>query len=170
MRPFSWLGALGGLLATGLAALPAVGAEALRRLDAGDTAAARRWLDWAWVEQKDDVGWFNPFSGTPFGRIWWTAKHDDPAAVRLAAAALAAEGATPQKAIPILLDAKKADDRKPQRLQNDRALARAYRHTGRPEQLLETAELYRKVPRPDRPLANDTWVLAERRLKALRPQ
>jgi len=117
-----------------------LGAEAVKRLDAGDTNGARRWLNWAWVEQKDDVGWFNPFSGTPFGRIWWTAEHDNPAAVRLAAAALAAEGSTPQKAIPILLDAMKADDRKPQRLQIDRALARAYRQTGRPEQLLETAE------------------------------
>jgi len=117
-----------------------LGAEALRRLDAGDAAAARRWLDRAWAEQKDEVGWFNPFSGTPFGRIWWTARHDDPAAVRLAAAALVAEGPTPRNAIPILLDAEKADRHKPQRLQVDRALARAYLHARRPEQLLETAE------------------------------
>ena len=117
-----------------------LGGEALERVAAGDLPGARRWLGWTWDVQKDDVGWFNAFSGTPFARIWWTADHDDRFAVRLAAAALLAEGRDTAQAIPILLEVRENEGEERQQLQADRALARAFRNAGRPEKLLETAE------------------------------
>jgi transglutaminase-like putative cysteine protease/tetratricopeptide (TPR) repeat protein len=77
-----------------------LGAEALRRADAGDLEGARKWLDWASELPASPMQ--NLFSFLAFQKIW----KKDPSApvsiVRLAAASLIAGGPSPKEAIPLL--------------------------------------------------------------------
>jgi transglutaminase-like putative cysteine protease/tetratricopeptide (TPR) repeat protein len=49
-----------------------LGEAALERLATGDTAGAKRWLDWAWEEEQPGFAWFNPFADSAFaaGCCW----------------------------------------------------------------------------------------------------
>ena len=69
-----------------------IGLEALRRIDAGDLAGARRWLDWALDGAWNPGQVSDPFSAAAFPHFWSRSgeERDEPGAVRLAAAVLAA--------------------------------------------------------------------------------
>ena len=69
-------------------AVSMLGDEALRRLQRGDLAGARKWLDWVREEAGDDAGNADPIPRNPFLALW--AKGDGSGAeeVRCAAATL----------------------------------------------------------------------------------
>lgn len=62
-------------------------AEGLARLDAGDLAGARRWLDWVREEIPSPAG-TDPLAGSPFARLWQVGQQGSAAEVRRAAASL----------------------------------------------------------------------------------
>jgi Tfp pilus assembly protein PilF len=73
-----------------------VGPEVLRRLDAGDTAGARRWLDWARDEVDNDA--------SPFSLMWQRDHVADRDSMRWAASALMAEGPMAARGLPALAE------------------------------------------------------------------
>ncbi len=81
------------------------GQQALALLLKGRQDDARRWLDWAYDQQRPDVSlfarMFDPFAGTPFARLWAVGNKDQQNA-QLAAAALAVMGDAPEKPLAIL--------------------------------------------------------------------
>lgn len=101
--------------------------EVLRRLDAGDVAGARKWLDWAKEEVSEGTG-SDPLSGYPFARRWKAGEPADDERMRVAAALLGAHDATTAKRVlPILERARSraaADD--PDAVWLDKALVVAY--------------------------------------------
>ena len=113
-----------------------LGSEALRQLDANRLETAVRWLDWAW-NAKPHASFFDSFSASPFAQFWLSTDRSRPASIRLAAAALAAEGIDPAPVVPILLSARKNTEKASEKLQIDRALAIAYRRLHRWAELLE---------------------------------
>ena len=115
-----------------------LGAEAIRQCDANNLKIARRWLDWA-CKDKVKPSLFNPFSASAFAHLWAATDRQDPAGVRLAAAALLAEAAQPAAAVPILLKARNATAKADVQLQIDRALGGAYCRLRRGPELLEVA-------------------------------
>ncbi|MGA2253261.1 MAG: DUF3857 domain-containing protein [Thermoguttaceae bacterium] len=117
-----------------------LGAAALDRLAAGDVAAAKRWLEWAWAQQQPSLGWFDSFTGSPFAHLWRELEHGRAEHIRVAAAALSSRETHAQQAIPILVEAQKLKPPASQALQIDRALMQAYNSVEQPQQLLEIAE------------------------------
>jgi tetratricopeptide (TPR) repeat protein/transglutaminase-like putative cysteine protease len=79
-----------------------IGREVLARLERGDLESARRWLDWA-REHMQRGGGDDVFSGNPFPHLWTKGDPADPAAIRVAAAALAI-GARKDPQLLTLLD------------------------------------------------------------------
>ncbi len=147
--------------------LSGLGGVALDWLDREKPRPARQWLDWAYQEHRHDVGWFDTFSGTPFGRIWWTCDRAKPEQLRIAAAALAAESARPKRAIPILREARKRKDLDENlALQVDRALMEACLRAGDFAGLLEAADRILDV-RPGRDDARTARIEALTGLKRL---
>ncbi|MGA2799073.1 MAG: DUF3857 domain-containing protein, partial [Thermoguttaceae bacterium] len=117
-----------------------LGALAMECLKANDYKKAEQWLDWAYQDHKKEVGWFDPFSGSPFGRIWWERNHADQQILRIAAAALACEGRLAHLAIPVLQEQKKDVSDKTLELQMDRAIATGYLNAGNWPELLELSD------------------------------
>ena len=76
------------------------------------------------------MGWSSPLVGSPFAQFWRAADREQAKQIRLAAAALMAEGSQAQDALPVLLEARK-DSHAGAALQIDRALARCYDRCGR---------------------------------------
>lgn len=74
--------------------LSPLGAQALARLAAGDTAGARRWLDWAAVLCTAAPDLDDPLKRCPLTGLWRPGEEADEAAVRLIAAGLMATGGT----------------------------------------------------------------------------
>ncbi|MBF5041869.1 DUF3857 domain-containing protein [Aggregicoccus sp. 17bor-14] len=72
--------------------LGSLGTEALTRLDAGDVAGARQWLDWAREQVPQVVAENQPYAH--FARLWPRGSETprEPARMRVAAAALASHG------------------------------------------------------------------------------
>lgn len=118
-----------------------LGAEALRQLDARHLDAAARWLDWA---EKDvpPASLLDPFAAAPFAQLWLWGERNRPESVRLAAAALAAQGSDPWAALPLLRAARISTEKSIEKLQIDRALALAYRRLHRWPELLETVDRF----------------------------
>jgi tetratricopeptide (TPR) repeat protein len=119
-----------------------VGAEALRRLEAGDLAGARRWLDWV-REIRSLGGGDDPLSGTPFARLWTRGVPGDELAIRAAGASLMAASsaeAVLERSIPILLACREKSDKDAVRTSLDLALAQAYRRRRRYGDLLPVAK------------------------------
>jgi len=115
-----------------------LGREALRHLDAGDEAGARRWLEWAAVELPAPKGFFvDPFSASPFGFLWNVLKQNR---LKTAAAILAAPGGKSDEALQILSEFQQAETPKSQLLHVDRTLARAYIRRSEWERVLEIAQ------------------------------
>jgi tetratricopeptide (TPR) repeat protein/transglutaminase-like putative cysteine protease len=117
-----------------------LGAAAMECLKTNDYKKAEQWLDWAYQDHKKEVGWVDPFSGSPFGRIWWGRNHADQQILRLAAAALACEGRLAQLAIPVLEAQKNDVADKGLALQIDRALGIGYLNNGNWPELLEMSD------------------------------
>lgn len=69
-----------------------LGRQAVQLIDGGNLKLAANWIDLIYRYDKTQVGLFNPFSGTPFGRVWFLAKAEDSKTMRLAATLLAARG------------------------------------------------------------------------------
>src|SRR5262249_44207089 len=126
-------------IATTTRTLAELGTEALRRLDAGDTAGARQWLDWARGEGRAGGG-DDPPAGWSFTRFWTKGKEEPADVMRIAAAALVADGSdTPEKALPILLAARESAKSDERRADLDLALMSAYLHTQKWEDVLAAA-------------------------------
>lgn len=88
--------------------LGAMGWEARRRIDAGDLAGARRWLDLLREEMRAP-GPDDPYAGPAFARLWQRGKEADAARTRVA--------------IAVLLAATKEDDASLATLESERARA-----------------------------------------------
>ena len=76
-----------GYSATGSANLEDLAPLALRALDQGNLAAARRWLDWA-REEIQISGGDDPLAGPPFPYFWTKGQDGDVATIRTAALVL----------------------------------------------------------------------------------
>lgn len=71
-------------------AFAGAGREVIRRLDAGDTAGARQWLDWV----REDIraaGGDDPLAGPMFPWLWNRGDPPEPARMKVAALALLAD-------------------------------------------------------------------------------
>jgi transglutaminase-like putative cysteine protease/tetratricopeptide (TPR) repeat protein len=113
-------------------------AAALERLEAGDLAGARQWLDWARMEQSP-ANSEDPLFGFTFSRAWAAGGNDDATRIRAAAALLLADSRLPQRALP-LLDAARAEARDDAlRLNIDLALAGVYQQLRQWPQLEQVA-------------------------------
>jgi tetratricopeptide (TPR) repeat protein/transglutaminase-like putative cysteine protease len=90
------------ILSTSGGSMPEIGREVLDRLATGDTATAKKLLDWA----RADItlqGGDDPLAGDVFPRFWNKGNRAEKAAMEYAAAALIVDGRDPVKqAIPIL--------------------------------------------------------------------
>ena len=104
------------------------GRQALNLLAEGQEDEARRWLDWAYDQQRQETNafarLFDQFAGSPFARLWAVGKKDQRD-VQVAAAALAVLGDSPEQPLAIL-EANRADLDTSRQLQVDRALAVGY--------------------------------------------
>ncbi len=116
-----------------------IGGEALRRLAAGDLAAARQWLDWA-HELTDEPSDDDPFADESFLRFWSSGSEAGADEIRAAAASLLAAGDDAETAIPILRQGREEATSGARRLSFDLALARAYAYLGRWQDLLPMAK------------------------------
>jgi hypothetical protein len=115
-----------------------LGREALRRLNLGDEAGARRWLEWAAVELASPTGFFvDPFSVSPFGALWNALKREH---LNIAAAVLAASGGKSDEAVRMLSEYQQTAPSKSHLLHVDRALTRTFARRNDWERLLEFAE------------------------------
>lgn len=130
----------------------ALAEEALHRLDLGDVAGARRWLDWA----KDLVEYRSgedPLTTHPFSALWGgpipepRGPGKKKGMMRIAAAALAVEGPKPAEALRILEGSRRRPQSPGVELRVDQALARAYLSAGRHGEALEAARRLRKRAR-----------------------
>lgn len=136
------------------------GLVALRQLEEQNAAGARRWLDHACLGVAAKNSGKGPFGGSPLSYLWRPAQHDDPAQIRLCAAAAVAAGLHPQRAIPLLVEARQSNTDDLQRLQIDRALQRAYRTTGQlAEMAAVNARILEKYPQAAEPIADKALVL-----------
>lgn len=116
-----------------------LGLEALAAADRNDLPAAHRWLDWA-REEITPPGGDDPASGSAFPRLWSRGEAADASRIRLAAAALLADGSAAEKAIPILEQARKGEHPPATRLAIDLALLRADAHAGRDAEALSLGD------------------------------
>ncbi|HEU4779984.1 MAG TPA: DUF3857 domain-containing protein [Steroidobacteraceae bacterium] len=144
------------ILAVG-AMLAPVGTKALERVDAGDFAGARRWLDWARMEQRppntDD-----PLAGPSFARAWTVGVDSDLQAARAAAAMLLADSGVGERALPLLVAARATATAATDRLSLDIALARAYLDAERWTDLHEVAtRLLKAVPNSAQAFRYQQW-------------
>jgi transglutaminase-like putative cysteine protease len=103
---------------------------ALERLDADDIEGARRWLDWARLEQRV-ANSEDPLVGYTFARFWTVGGRADAADMRTAAALLLADSQSPARALPLLLAAQATARSDAEKLNLDLALARSYQELER---------------------------------------
>ena len=113
-----------------------LGRMALERLEAGDTESARRWLDWARMEQRP-ANSEDPLVGWTFSRFWTAGGQADLADMRTGVALLLADTAPTQKSLDLLLAAQTAARSDNEKLAIDLALARTFSHLERWPQLEE---------------------------------
>ena len=155
-----------------------LGAEALRRLDRGDLAGARRWLDWALDEagRADSAGDLLPVD--PFPALWSKGVEGSADDARCAAAALVASTGNAVSTLPALRACRDAVADPARRNALDLALTLAYGQLGRHAEMEEAARrLLAAAPTSERAeqlhaqslVALDRWTevhaLAERRLQ-----
>jgi tetratricopeptide (TPR) repeat protein len=159
-----------------------LGDEALRRLDRGDLAGARRWLDWALDEagragsEAEAAG--DPVPADPFPALWSKGGAGTASDARCAAAALIGPAGEAAKTLPLLLACRETVVEPARRNAVDLALALDYGQLGRRAEMEETARrLLAAAPASERAerlhvqslAALDRWdeihSLAERRLQ-----
>jgi transglutaminase-like putative cysteine protease len=102
----------------------ALASMALERVEAADLDGARRWIDWARLEQDAGVS-EDPLYGYTLSRFWPEASRD-AADVRTAAALLLADSQRAERALPLLLTAQGTARTDVERLSIDLALARVH--------------------------------------------
>ena len=130
-----------------------LGLAAIARLEKGDPAGAKRWLQWAAEKQPPRAAAHDPFAGSPFANLWRGAEQEGADGLRLAAAALAAQGGDPRAAIPLLVAARQTQTAPKDSLQIDRALCRAYLSDNRPAEAIRAADrILKQTDRPHEPL------------------
>lgn len=117
-----------------------MGAEALVRARKNDLDGARRWLGWAWDQYREASG-DDPYTGTPFTRVWRGGVDADAARIRISAALLAAgdEKRAPEAIETLLAEREKAQD-PTLSLQIDRSLTVAYGILERWDEALAAAD------------------------------
>lgn len=113
-----------------------LGKHALARLDAGDTASVRQWLNWA-SDELPFGSFFDTLTGYPFKRVWMTANKENPESLRIAAALLCCYSSKPDSAIPILEKALAENAPNVAKPQLQRALMIAYQLNGQAEKARE---------------------------------
>jgi transglutaminase-like putative cysteine protease len=119
---------------------------ALERIDAGDYAGARRWLDWARLELRAPNS-EDPLEGPAFARAWTVGAESDPASARMAAAMLLADCALGAKALPLLASVEAGKLGSADRLGLDLALSKAHLELGQwPELQTVATRLVKAVP------------------------
>lgn len=111
---------------------------ALERIDAGDYAGARRWLDWARLELRAP-NTEDPLEGPAFARAWTVGAESDLAGARTAAGMLLADCALGAKALPLLTSIDTVKLSSAERLGLDLALAKAHLELGQWPQLQTVA-------------------------------
>ena len=131
--------------------------KAQERAEAGDFAGARRWLDWARVEQRlsstDD-----PLAGPSFARAWTVGAESDLAAARAATAMLLADSGMAERALPLLVAARGAEADAARKLSLDLALARVYLDLERWPDLRDVAtRLVAAVPNSAQAVRYQQW-------------
>ena len=112
-----------------------LGRHALARLDAGDTASPRQWLNWA-NEELPFGSFFDALTGHPFKRVWMTANKENPESLRIAAALLYCNSVKPDPAVAILEKALADNAPNVPKPQLQRALMLAYQLNGQAEKAL----------------------------------
>lgn len=98
---------------------------ALERIDAGDLAGARRWLDWARLEVRQ-ANSEDPLEGPAFARAWTVGVAADLPRARFATALLLADCAMSAKALPLLVAADTPGLDAADKLSLDLALGKVY--------------------------------------------
>jgi transglutaminase-like putative cysteine protease/tetratricopeptide (TPR) repeat protein len=138
-----------------------VALKAQERIDADDFAGARRWLDWARVEQRPS-NTDDPLAGPSFSRAWTVGAETDLAAARAATAMLLADSGLAERAVPLLVAARSADVSAADKLSLDLALARAYLDLERWADLREVAlRLVAAVPNSAQAVRYQQWALIQ---------
>lgn len=128
----------------------ALASMALERVEAADLDGARRWIDWARLEQDAGVS-EDPLYGYTLSRFWPGASRD-AADLRTAAALLLADSRAAERALPLLLKAQASARTDVERLSIDLALARVHQQLEQwPE--LETVGTRLSTAWPDSRLA-----------------
>jgi tetratricopeptide (TPR) repeat protein len=112
---------------------------ALERVDAGDLAGARRWLDWARLELRP-AATEDPLEGPAFARAWTVGAETDLASARSAAAMLLADSSMGERALPLLIAARATASSATDKLSLDLALAKARLELGQWQPLQEVAK------------------------------
>jgi transglutaminase-like putative cysteine protease len=102
-----------------------LGIMALERVDAGDLAGARRWLDWAKLEMHV-ANSEDPLEGYAFARAWTVGAETNLAAARTAAALLLADFEISERAVPLLNAARAGALDSADKVNIDLALAHAH--------------------------------------------
>jgi len=119
---------------------------ALERLEAQDSAGARRWLDWARLELHA-ANTEDPLEGPAFARAWTVGVAADAERARLATALLLADCAMGERALPLLRQADALAQDPADRLSLDLALAKTYLELGQWPELQQVASrLVKAVP------------------------
>jgi tetratricopeptide (TPR) repeat protein len=118
----------------------------LERLEQGDAAGARRWLDWARLELRP-ANTEDPLDGPAFARAWTVGVDSDAQRARLATAMLLADCNLGERALPLLEAVGAASLSAADRLSLDLALAKVYLELDRWTELQSVgSRLVRAVP------------------------
>ena len=138
-----------------------VALKAQEHVETGDLAGARRWLDWARVEQRPS-GTDDPLAGPSFSRAWTVGVESDLGAARAATAMLLADSGLGERAVPLLVAARTADSNAADKLSLDLALAHAYLDLERWTDLREVAtRLVTAVPNSVQAVRYQQWAMVQ---------
>jgi tetratricopeptide (TPR) repeat protein/transglutaminase-like putative cysteine protease len=106
--------------------LAPIGRVVLDRVQKGDLAGARRWLDWA-REEHQIKGGDDPFAGPAFPHLWRQGQNGDRQTVQRVAAAMLADSHDIESLLPLLVAAQKKARDESERNYWTQALSEAYR-------------------------------------------
>jgi transglutaminase-like putative cysteine protease/tetratricopeptide (TPR) repeat protein len=135
--------------------------QAMERVEADDFAGARRWLDWARLDQRP-ANTDDPLAGPSFARAWTVGAETNIKAARAAAAMLLADSGLAERAVPLLVAARAADPSATDKLSLDVALAGAYLDLERWKELREVAtRLVTAVPGSVQAVRYQQWAMIQ---------
>ncbi len=119
--------------------LYSLGLESLLRVERGDLAGARQWLDWA-REEAPAAGGDDPLASAPFSTLWTRGAKASAEEARCAAASLMARNDHSGKSLPILTSCRDAAPEGPRRTAFDLALVLAAMSSERHAEAAEGAQ------------------------------